>query len=177
MLTRTIRSAISLAVFGGLTAAAALAGSRVTRTNRNSWYRALRKPSFQPPAAAFPVVWTGLYSLMALSANRVYTAPPSPARTRALGLWGLQLGLNAAWTPIFFGLRRPRLAMADIAALLGAVAAYTREARNVDPLAPALMAPYLGWVGFAGAINAEIIRLNPRLASDSLVGRSRLHAG
>jgi tryptophan-rich sensory protein len=176
MLTRSTRSAISLAVFGGLTAAAALVGSRVTDANKNRWYRALRKPAFQPPAAAFPVVWTGLYSLMALSANRIYTAPPSPVRTRALGLWGLQLGLNAAWTPIFFGLRRPRLAMANIGALLGAVSAYTLAARRVDPEASLLMAPYLGWLGFAGAINAEIIRLNPRLARDSLVGRKRLPA-
>jgi len=174
MLTRSLRSALSLAVFGGLTAAAALVGSRTTNAKKNRWYRALRKPAFQPPAVVFPVAWTGLYALMAISANRVYTAPASPVRTRALGLWGAQLALNAAWTPLFFGLRRPRLAMADMGALFGAVSAYTAAARHVDPYATWLMAPYLGWLGFAGAINAEIIRLNPRLADDCLVGRTSL---
>ncbi|EYF03421.1 TspO/MBR family protein [Chondromyces apiculatus] len=171
MLSRQVRSLLSLAVFGGLTAAAAVVGSRATQPKRNLWYRALRKPAFQPPALAFPIAWTGLYALMAVSANRVAWSPPSPDRTQALALWGTQLALNAAWSPLFFARRRPQLAMADMTALLGTVAAYTRVARRIDPQTTWFMAPYLGWLGFASALNADILRKNPRLASDSLVGR------
>ncbi|AKT38940.1 TspO/MBR family protein [Chondromyces crocatus] len=171
MLNRQVRSLLSLAVFGGLTAAAAVVGSRVTRPKRDVWYRALRKPVFQPPPVVFPIVWTGLYALMAISANRVAWAPKSADRSAALALWAAQLGLNAAWTPLFFGKHRPQLALADMTALIGTVSAYTAVAQRVDAKAPLLMAPYLGWLGLAGAINAEIIRKNPLLASDALVGR------
>jgi tryptophan-rich sensory protein len=35
-----------------------------------------------------------------------------------------------------------------------------RRARVVDPAAAALLLPYLGWVAFATALNAEIARRN-----------------
>jgi translocator protein len=171
MLSRTVRSLLSLAAFGGITAAAAIINTRATDPKRNAWYRALRKPAFQPPNLLFPLVWTPIYAAMAISANRIAGAPPSPVRTRALALWGVQLALNAAWSPLFFNRRRPRLALADMTALIGAVTAYTAEARRIDPGAELLMAPYLAWLSFAAALNTEIIRLNPRLANDRLFGR------
>jgi tryptophan-rich sensory protein len=164
MLTRAhrIRSLLGAAVFGGLTALTAAIGGRITEQNR-SWYRSLQKPAFVPPEQAFGAVWSVLYTMIAVSGYRVFRGQPGPARRRALALWVLQLALNGAWTPIFFGLRRPRLALADLAALLVAASAYTVAARRVDPKAPLLMAPYLAWIVFGGVLNAEIIRRNPAL--------------
>ena len=158
------RSRLWLALFAGATALAADAGRRATGRGRGLWYRALTKPRGQPPARLFAPVWTGLYGLMSLSAYRVFRAPPSPERSRALRLWWTQLVLNGAWSPLFFGARRPRLAMADLAGLAGAVAGYTRAARTVDRPAAWMMAPYLAWLGYAAYLNAGIIRRNPRLA-------------
>jgi benzodiazapine receptor len=152
----------ALAGFGGLCALTALVGGRVTRRNM-SWYDKLDKPSFQPPRWLFGPVWTTLYGLMSLSALRVWRTPPSPARRRALGLWGGQLAANAAWSPLFFGAHRPRAALADMAAMGAGVAGYVNEARKVDSLAAWMMAPYLAWLGVAGALNTAIIRKNPRL--------------
>ncbi|HET7461394.1 MAG TPA: TspO/MBR family protein [Longimicrobium sp.] len=153
----------ALAGFGAAVVGAAVAGSLFTpRGGRTrAWYDALDKPSFTPPKWAFPVAWTALYTMIAASGYRVWRGPDSPARSRALALWRAQLGLNAAWTPLFFGAKNPEVALGDIGLLLPAIAAYANEARKVDAAAGWLMAPYLGWVGFATALNTGIVRRNP----------------
>lgn len=159
---RPVGKALALLGFGAATAGAALAGAVVSPDNDKTgrWYRRLKKPPFTPPRAAFPVVWTTLYALMAASAYRVWRQEESPARKRALASWWAQLAANAAWSPLFFGARRPRAALADLALLLALVAIYTRTSGKVDRGAALMMAPYLAWTGFAGVLNEEIARLN-----------------
>jgi tryptophan-rich sensory protein len=158
-------SSLALAGFGALTAGAAALGARTSGSARiRPWYRALSKPRWQPPASAFPPVWTTLYGLMSLSAWRVWKREIGPGRRSALRWWGAQLALNAAWSPLFFGLRRPRLALADAVLLALAVGGYARASRRVDRSAAWLVVPYLAWSGFAAVLNAEIVRRNPRLA-------------
>lgn len=148
--------------FGALTAAAALIGSRATKQSVNSrWYNVqLEKPSWQPPREVFGPVWTTLYTLMAGSAARMYDARPSRERSRALKLWGAQLALNAAWSVIFFGARKPKVAAAEIGVLLATIALYMRETHRVDGRATAMMAPYLGWTAFAAVLNGTIAKNN-----------------
>lgn len=150
-----------LALFAGASAAAAVIGARVVAKRRNRlWYRLLSKPSFTPPNSVFRYVWPVLYSLGAVSAWRVWKAPPSKARTAALGLWGAQLACNAAWTPLFFGAHRKKTALVDLGGNASTLAAYTLAARQVDPLAAWMTVPYLGWLGFAGALNGSIVAKN-----------------
>ena len=160
--TSGIGAAKALAGVSAAVLGTALIGNALTRGRPKTmrWYKRLEKPGFTPPGAVFPMVWTALYALMAASAWRVAQRPASPQRNRALGLWLVQLALNAAWTPLFFGARRPAAALADIGLLLPAIAAYTAASARVDRPAAWMMAPYLGWVGFASAINAEIVRRN-----------------
>ena len=146
-----------LALFAGASAAAAVIGARVVAKRRNRvWYRLLSKPSFTPPNAVFRFVWPVLYSLGAISAWRVWKAPPSTSRTAALGLWAAQLACNAAWTPLFFGAHRKKAALVDLGGNASTLAAYTIAARRVDPIAAWMTVPYLGWLGFAGALNGGI---------------------
>ncbi|WP_373048972.1 TspO/MBR family protein [Vulgatibacter sp.] len=147
---------------GGAVAGTALLGAVATRSGLGPEYRALEKPPWQPPAAAFGPVWTVLYGMMAWSAWRVWRAPPSRARRRALGLWSAQLALNAAWSPLFFGLRRPGLALADIGLLQPTLVACTAATARVDRRAGLLLVPYLAWTTFAAALNASIVRRNRR---------------
>jgi tryptophan-rich sensory protein len=156
---RRSSSWLALLGFGGACAAAALLGVRANRRGKR-WYDGLSKPPFNPPDAVFAPVWTGLYALMTASAHRVWQAPPSPSRTRALALWGTQLGANAAWSPLFFGARRPRAALADLGLLVAAIALYAREAGKVDRAAAWMMAPYGAWCAFAGLLNEELVRRN-----------------
>jgi tryptophan-rich sensory protein len=156
------RSLSWLGLFAGATVAAVWAGRRFVRP-RSPWYRFLSKPAGQPPPWVFGPVWTTLYGLMSISAFRVFRAPRSPERTRALSLWWSQLALNAAWTPLFFGARRGRLALADLAGTIAAASAYVRQTRQVDRPAAWAMAPYLGWLGYATYLNGALVAKNPRL--------------
>src|SRR5271157_2460181 len=112
----------------GLDAAAGLVGWLVlcfaaagvgSRYRPDAWYAALDKPRWNPPGWVFAPVWAALYVLMGVAAWLVW---------REAGLAGelvpfvVQLALNAAWTWLFFGLRRPGLALADLAALWVAIA-------------------------------------------------------
>ena len=123
------------------------------------WYPSLRKPRWTPPSSAFGPVWTALYAQMAYSARRIDRLS-DPRRDRALALWWLQLGLNAAWSPVFFGARRAGAALTVIGALLPAAAATAVESARIDRTAGLLYAPYLAWSAFATALNVEIWRLN-----------------
>ncbi len=159
------RRALAIGLFAGAVTAAALVGGRVgprPGSSTQTWYRSLRKPPFQPPAQVFAPVWTVLYASIATSGYRVWKAPDDPIRSLSLGLWATQMVANAAWTPTFFGARRPRLALALLAAQLSSTAAYGVAAFRTDPAAGAMMAPYVGWSAFALALNEEIVRRNPR---------------
>src|SRR6476469_9454740 len=48
-------------------AATAVAGSIASQDVGGRWYRRLDKPAFQPPGAVFPVVWTALYTDIAVT--------------------------------------------------------------------------------------------------------------
>jgi benzodiazapine receptor len=139
--------------------AAAIGGGASTRRSVTTWYPRLRKPGWTPPSWAFGPVWTVLYAQMAYSARRVAQSS-DPARRPALALWWLQLGLNAAWTPVFFGARRTGGSALLITALLPTVAAAAVASARVDRRAGLLYAPYLAWSTYAAALNVEIWRRN-----------------
>lgn len=124
-----------------------------------AYYAGLRKPRWAPPAGIFGPVWTILYVLIGIAAWLVSQRGDDGSR-RALGLWGAQLALNAAWTPLFFGLRAPGVALAEMVALLGAVAATTVAFLRQRTAAGVLLLPYLAWVSFAAVLNFEIWRRN-----------------
>jgi benzodiazapine receptor len=124
-------------------------------------YRRVEQPPFAPPAPVIPAVWTVLNVTTATSAWRMWEAPASPARTQALGLWGVALGLRTAYTPLAFGQRWRWLATADAAALALVMAAYTQRAARVDRAAAALAAPEVAWTTFATALSTDLARRNP----------------
>lgn len=152
------RSLVGLGAIAAVTALAPIVGAKASRPGL--WYRALRKPPQTPPSWVFGPVWTVLYTLSGLSVWRVWRTPRTPERRRALALWGVQHALNAAWSPLFFKARRPRAAFADLAAMFAATSGYIVAARKIDPRAAKLIAPYLGWLAFAGSINLGVIRRN-----------------
>jgi tryptophan-rich sensory protein len=125
-----------------------------------TWYAALEKPPWNPPAWVFGPVWTALYTLMAVAAWRVWRRGGFVAQRRTLTPFLIQLVLNAAWTPLFFGLKRPDLAFVDILLLLGAIVWTMTAFARVDRIAAGLLLPYLLWVAFATVLNGVLWRLN-----------------
>ena len=136
-------------------------GGFATASSVTTWYAGLNKPAFNPPNGVFAPVWTSLYLLMAASAWRVWRAGPAGGRRRgAIILYAVQLALNLAWSLIFFGLRRPDLALVEVALLLAAVVTTAILFWSRDRLAGVMMVPYAAWVGFASLLNFAIWRLN-----------------
>jgi benzodiazapine receptor len=125
----------------------------------DAWWRRIDKPAWTPPDALFGPVWLTLYFLIGVAVYRVARrdAPGTPA---ALTWFFGQLVLNALWTPLFFGLHRPDLALVCIALLWLAILGTIRAFARVAPGSGALLAPYLLWVSFAAALNAAIWWLN-----------------
>lgn len=124
------------------------------------WFAQLEKPAWNPPGWVFGPVWTLLYAMMAVAAWRVWGRGGWTANRTALALFLAQLLFNGIWSWIFFGLRNPGLAFADIIILWVTLLATVVAFRRVAPVAGWLMAPYLGWVTFASALNFTIWRLN-----------------
>jgi tryptophan-rich sensory protein len=122
-----------------------------------AWYAALQKPSWNPPAWLFGPAWTLLYTLMAVAAWLVWKRV---GFSRQMGLYFVQLALNAAWTPIFFGAHQLGWAVVEIALLWIAILVTLRSFRRVSAAAGWLFVPYLAWVSFAAVLNAALWRLN-----------------
>ena len=127
----------------------------------NAWYDGLTMPAINPPSYVFGIVWPILYALMGLALALVLAAWGAKGRTAAIIAFVVQLLLNLAWSPVFFTLQHIDWALGviialDIAALL-TVALFWRVRR----LAALLMLPYLAWIGFATALNAQFLQLNP----------------
>lgn len=137
-------------------------GVLTTETGSSSWYASLAKPSFQPPGWLFGPVWTTLYTLMGIAVWRVVRVSPRTRGVRwALALFALQLVLNAAWSPVFFGAHAIGAALVILSALALVLVATIVTFWRIDRPAAFLLVPYLAWVSFATILNATILHLNP----------------
>ncbi|WP_295689100.1 tryptophan-rich sensory protein [uncultured Brevibacterium sp.] len=130
----------------------------------NRWYRSLRKPAWQPPAAAFPIVWTLLYADIAVisalvTADDLEAGNRKAVRNSAIAL-GTNLVLNAGWTGLFFRGKKPVLSTIEAAALALSSADLVRRAARSAPQRGVVLAPYAAWTGLAVALSASIARLN-----------------
>lgn len=126
----------------------------------NAWYATLRRPPLTPPDGVFAPVWTALYLMIALAIVLYYRAPLKPRVRRTTAVLAVHLAANAAWTSLFFGLRSPAWALADILLLdvtLGMLVVWVWRARAA---AGVLLVPYAAWVLFATYLNAGFYWLN-----------------
>jgi tryptophan-rich sensory protein len=149
---------VSLVVFLGTSLLAGVIGALFTGSSVKTWFPELIKPAWNPPAALFGPVWTVLYILIGISAWKVWLTGHFwgvPAT-----IFAIQLALNIGWSWLFFGQRRPDLALIEIVLLwlsiLAMVIVFSKQDRN----AGWLLLPYLLWVSFASVLNFSIWTLN-----------------
>lgn len=151
-----------LATTAATTATAAL-GSWATDPN-SRWYKTIDKPAWQPPALAFPVVWTALYGTIAgASASTITTherAGEQSEANRYRAALLTNLVLNAGWSLSFFRGKKPAAATVVSAALAASATDLARRAADTKPSRGATLAPYAVWCTFATALSASIARRN-----------------
>jgi len=140
---------------------AGLIGSIFTTPAIPTWYAALEKPAFTPPNWLFAPAWITLYILMGIAASIVWRRGLGNHQVRtALGIFLVQLVLNALWSAAFFGLKSPLYGVIVIAALWIAILLTVIKFFRISTLSGALLIPYISWVTFAAALNAAIFALN-----------------
>lgn len=161
------QSILALLAFLALSAIVATGGSLATIRFVGDWYADAQKAPWNPPDAVFGPVWTVLYALMAVAAWLVWRHRDHDGGRPALVLYGVQLALNAAWTPTFFagypvlGATALWLALAIIVLLDIAVFVTMVSFVKVHRWAGWLLLPYLAWVLFATTLNLAVAVLNP----------------
>jgi tryptophan-rich sensory protein len=152
------RSYISLSLW--LISLLGIGGSigTVTKIDVDTWYTTLNRSSLTAPNYVFPLVWTILYMMIAISGWLIWEKTPSFANsTRIKGLYILQLLLNWSWTPLFFyahavGSALLCITLIDLCVALFIKVAYATELKLVS----ILMMPYLAWLLFATYLNFYI---------------------
>ena len=150
-----------LAATGLATTASAGIGA-VATTPDEGWYAAAEKPPWQPPAIAFPLVWTPLYADLAVTTAAALTRLADEGRLdEAAALRrsiAVDLVLNTGWSVLFWRVRQPWVSTAWCALLAGHATLLTRRVGRVHPGLGAALAPYPAWCTFATALNASIAR-------------------
>jgi benzodiazapine receptor len=135
-------------------------GSMFTISAIPGWYRTLNKPTFNPPNWIFGPVWSVLYLMMAVALWLVWQKIGWNWKHPAYYIFLIQLVLNALWSVIFFSWHRLDWAMLDIILLWSSILATMLTFWTVNPVAGALLIPYLCWVSFASVLNYAIWKLN-----------------
>ena len=153
--TIKILIAVTLCLFVGFLSGFA------TQSSISGWYVTLNKPSFNPPNWIFAPVWSVLYILMGVAAGIVWSKGFYHKWVKtALYHFIFQLIFNAAWSIVFFGMRRPDYAMVVIIILWVLIILTIKWFRVVNKTAALLLIPYLLWVSFASILNYSIWQLN-----------------
>lgn len=148
---------LALAVFMAANFVAASSGA-IFRPG--DWYASLSKPAWTPPNWAFPVVWSILFLMNAVSGWLVWQTAGMAAGS-ALGVYAASLAINACWSGVFFGLRRMDLGLVNVVLLWGSILAVAVLFWPHSPVAAILQLPYLLWVTIAATLNFTVLRMNP----------------
>lgn len=128
--------------------------SRTMTETRSPWYQCIR-PSITPPNIVFPIVWSILYILIAVSLANAFLLPASTGKMWLLVGFAINLALNLAWTFLYFKKRNIKGALAVIVLLWLTIAwIYTASYRlHTRKWKAHILMPYLLWVAFASVLN------------------------
>ena len=104
-----------------------------------------------------PAFCTDNGAMIAYAGWRIWCRNPAGL---AMQVWFGQLAFNFIWTPVFFGMRLPGLALVVLAAMLALIVLFIRLTWNRDRISAIAFLPYAAWVAFAGLLNLSIWWLN-----------------
>jgi tryptophan-rich sensory protein len=97
---------------------------------------------------------------MGIACFAIWNSKDSLHKKCALHLYAIQLGLNAFWTPIFFGAHNLWLALLIIILLWLFILFTIITFHRIKPWTAYILIPYLAWVSFASILNFAFAWLN-----------------
>lgn len=150
----------SIFIFFAICFSIEIAGRLMADISVYSWYFKLKKENVHPPVWLFGPLWTLLYGMLAVSGWLVFRASPSPSKTRALWIYGCELGLGLLWAVVFFFLQSPLLGMLTMIVLVSATIWMIIAFWMVSRLASLLAIPYFFWTAYALLLNGYIFVFN-----------------
>ena len=140
---------ICLAIVYGV----AFLGSVFTSGNTGSeWYQGI-KPAITPPNYIFPIVWNILFFLIALSLYSAWIKAKKKQKKIIALVFGINFFLNALWSYLFFGLKKPNYSFFELIILWFSIISMILITKKIDKKSAWLLIPYLLWVSFAGVLN------------------------
>ncbi len=125
-----------------------------------NWYNSLNFPPLTPPAWIFPPVWTFLYLTMLAALILFGFKTSSKDKSWGYAIFFSQLGLNLCWSPVFFYIKNPIVALViiiilDILVFLNIIAFF-----KISKPAGWILLPYMIWILYATYLNLGIVLLN-----------------
>ncbi|MDO8474536.1 MAG: tryptophan-rich sensory protein [bacterium] len=156
-----MKKAVQLLIAILIVQGAGIIGSFAIFSAIPTWYAGLVKPAFAPPNWIFGPVWVILYTLIGIAAFLAWRNGWERKEVKvALGVFGLQLVLNAVWPIIFFGLHSLSWAFVNIIALWLVIVWTIVLFYKISKPAACLLLLYILWISFAGYLNYSILVLN-----------------
>lgn len=121
------------------------------------WYQGLNKAPWTPPNIAFPIVWSLLYVMIAVTGWQLFRSK----NTILFCLWCAQLLLNGLWSWLFFGEQWPVISLLDLILIDILVINLALKAWRVGMSSTAyLLVPYVIWLLVATSLNTYIVFAN-----------------
>lgn len=135
---------------------------QITQINISTWYQTLHKSSLTPPAIIFPIAWSILYTMIAVSGWLLWQhRRDKDLKTQlAIIFFSIQMMLNWAWPLLFFNFHL--ISVSFICLLLMMLLTLTTIFLTKDTLklSSMLLIPYFLWLSLAAYLNGVIWMLD-----------------
>ena len=127
----------------------------------DDWYYSLIQPSWKPDDLIFPIAWTIIFTLCAISGGMLLSSASTYSlKLRVTACFLLNAFLNVWWSYLYFFIKRPDVALLEVVFLWGSIIVLISLSRSINKVASMLLIPYLAWVTLASVLNYETAQLN-----------------
>ena len=127
---------------------------QITKANIATWYTSLPKSSLTPPSITFGIVWSILYVVLAYLGFVLFQKHNNTRKSKVLYL--MQMLLNWAWTPIFFGFHCVGTALLVLTSMVIINIPLTFHFWKKSKAHGSLSSMYQLWISFACYLNFHI---------------------
>lgn len=142
-----------------LLVAGSLTGMLVKK-NIKTWYNFLSLSRFTPPNITFSIVWTILYILLGFVGWLIWKHKSFPKLFLIKVLYTIQTALNLSWSILFFQFHFVKVSFFSIITMIILNLLIIIFSHNKIKYVPALLTPYIVWLGFAAYLNFYILMWN-----------------